>query len=312
MNGNYQQLIEFISENSGFSVEDIERKIEAKQAKFSGLISKEGAAQVVATELNINFEKQIIKIAHVVSGMRKVNLIGKIIEMFPVREYSKNGRSGRIASFILADDTNNIRAVLWDENHIDLVVKNEITKESFVEISNASVRNGELHLGSFSEIKSSDKIIEKIVTEKPVFKKEIVQFSPNERVAVRAFIVNVFEPRFFEVCPECRKKVSESKECNEHGRVVSEKRSLLSLIIDDGTGSIRATIFSEDLKKIFSNEELENLDLFAIKKNDFLGKELIVNGLVKRNSMFDGNDFIVSEIEEINLDKLIEELEQEN
>lgn len=312
MNGNYQQLIEFISENSGFSVEDIERKIEAKQAKLSGLISKEGAAQVVAAELNINFEKQIIKIAHVVSGMRKVNLIGKIIETFPVREYSKNGRSGRIASFILADDTSNIRVVLWDENHIDLIVKNEITKESFVEISNASVRNGELHLGSFSEIKSSDKTIEKIVTEKPVFKKEIFQFSPNERVAVRAFIVNVFEPRFFEVCPECRKKVSESKECNEHGRVVSEKRSLLSLIIDDGTGSIRATIFSEDLKKIFSNEELENLDLFAIKKNDFLGKELIVNGLVKRNSMFDGNDFVVSGIEEVDLDKLIEELEQEN
>ena len=310
MNGNYQQLVEFISENSGVSVEDIERKIEAKQAKLSGLISKEGAAQVVAAELNINFEKQIIKIAHVVSGMRKVNLIGKIIEIFPVREYSKNGRSGRIASFILADDTSNIRTVLWDENHINLIVKNEITKESFVEISNASIRNGELHLGSFSEIKPSDKTIEKIVIEKPIFKKEIVQFSPNERVAVRAFIVNIFEPKFFEVCPECRKKVSESKECNEHGRVVSEKRSLLSLIIDDGTGNIRATIFSEDLKKIFSNEELENLDLFAIKKNDFLGKELIVNGLVKRNSMFDSNDFVVSGIEEIDIDKLIEELEQ--
>ncbi len=309
MNGNYQQLIEFISENSGVSVEDIERKIEAKQAKLSGLISKEGAAQVVAAELNINFEKQILKISQVVSGMRKVNLIGKVVEMFSVREYNKNGRSGRIATFILADDTSNIRTVLWDENHIDLIARNEITEGSFVEISNASIRNGELHLGSFSEIKLSDKIIHNLVTEKPVFKKEIIQFIPNERVAVRAFIVNMFEPRFFEVCPECRKKVSESKECNEHGRVVSEKRSLLSLILDDGTGSIRATIFSEDLEKIFSNEELENLDLFSIKKKEFLGKEMIVRGLVKRNSMFEGNDFVVSEFEEVDIDKLIDELE---
>lgn len=309
MNGNYQQLIEFISENSGVSVEDIERKIEAKQAKLSGLISKEGAAQVVAAELNINFEKQILKISQVVSGMRKVNLIGKVVEMFSVREYNKNGRSGRIATFILADDTSNIRTVLWDENHIDLIARNEITEGSFVEISNASIRNGELHLGSFSEIKLSDKIIHNLVTEKHVFKKEIIQFIPNERVAVRAFIVNMFEPRFFEVCPECRKKVSESKECNEHGRVVSEKRSLLSLILDDGTGSIRATIFSEDLEKIFSNEELENLDLFSIKKKEFLGKEMIVRGLVKRNSMFEGNDFVVSEFEEVDIDKLIEELE---
>ena len=53
MEENYQQLIEFISENSGVSTEDIERKIEAKQAKLSGLISKEGAAHIVANELGI-------------------------------------------------------------------------------------------------------------------------------------------------------------------------------------------------------------------------------------------------------------------
>ena len=120
----------------------------------------------------------------------------------------------------------------------------------------------------------------------------------------------MFEPRFFEICPECRKKVSENN-CLEHGRVVGEKRALLSLIIDDGTSNIRATIFSEELEKIFSKEELENLDLFSIKKQGFLGKEFIVNGLVKKNSMFDSNDFVISRIEEINLDKLIEELEKE-
>jgi len=77
MEGNYYRLVEFISENSGVSVEEIERKIEAKQAKLAGLISKEGAAQVVAAELNINFDKQVIKISQIVPGMRKINLIGK-------------------------------------------------------------------------------------------------------------------------------------------------------------------------------------------------------------------------------------------
>ncbi len=116
------QLVEFISQSSGVSIEDIERKIEAKQAKLAGLISKEGAAQVIAAELNVNFDKQMIKIAQMVPGMRKINLVGKIIELAPIREYNKNGRSGKIGSFVLADDTSNVRTVLWDENHIDLMM----------------------------------------------------------------------------------------------------------------------------------------------------------------------------------------------
>jgi replication factor A1 len=309
MEGNYSQLIQFISENSGVSVDEIEKKIEAKQAKLAGLISKEGAAQVIAAELNINFDKQVVKIAHLVPGMRKINLVGKIIELFPIREYNKNGRSGRIGSFVLADDTSNIRTVLWDENHIDLIEKGKINKDSFVEIGNASIRNGEIHLGSFSEIKISDKVIENVILEKPVITKEIVSFNPNDNAATRAFIVNMFEPKFFEVCPECRKKVSESGECNEHGKIVPEKRALLSLILDDGTDNIRATIFSEVLDKIFTREELENNELFAIKKKDYLGKEMIIKGQVRRNQMFDQNDFIVSELQDVDLDKLIEELE---
>ncbi len=309
MEGNYQQLVEFISESSGVGVDEIERKIEAKQAKLSGLISKEGAAQVVAAELNINFDKQVIKISQMVPGMRKINLIGKIIEMFPVREYHKNGRSGRIGSFILADDTSNIRTVLWDESHIDLIAKGDIGQDSVVEINNASVRNGELHLGSFSEIKISKKIVENLVVEKPVLKKPIIDFNVNDNISARAFIVQMFEPRFFEVCSECRKKINELKECAEHGKVVPERRALLSFVIDDGSDSIRATIFSEVLDKIFSKEELENSELFAVKKNDFLGKEVLVSGQVRRNSMYNVNDFIVSGIDEIDLSELIEELE---
>ena len=309
MESNYQQLVEFISDNSGVSVDEIERKVEAKQAKLAGLISKEGAAQVIDAELNINFDKQLIKISQMVPGMRQINLIGKIIELFPIREYNKNGRSGKIGSFILADDTSNVRTVLWDENHIELIAKGEINQEIFVEINNASIRNGELHLGSFSEIKVSDKTIDKIVTEKPVLEKSIIDLNPSDNAAVRAFIVNMFEPKFFEVCPECRKKAVNG-ECNEHGKVVPEKRSLLSLVIDDGTENMRATIFSEVLEKIMSKDELEKPELFADKKKEFLGKEMIVKGQVRRNQMFDSNDFIISEFEDIDVDKLIEELEK--
>jgi len=308
MDDNYLQLIEFISEKSGISKEEIERRVEAKQLKLAGLISKSGAAQIIAAELNISFEKQTIKISQIVPGMRKINLIGKIINLFPIRNYNRNGRSGRIASFVLADDTSNVRVVLWDENHIDLIVNGKIKNGDVVEITNASVRNNEVHLTSFSDIKVSEKNIDNVVTKKVIKKKDIINFFQNDLVSTRAFIVQIFEPRFFEVCPECGKKVSELKECLEHGRVIPEQRAILNLVIDDGTDSIRAVMFTEQLEKIFGNE-IKNPDIFTLKKEELLGKEVIVSGQVRKNSVFNNKEFVVSDIEEVDVDKLIKELE---
>jgi replication factor A1 len=310
MEGNYEQLIDFIAENAGISRDEIERKIEAKQAKLAGLISKEGAAQVIAAELNVNFDKQFIKLSQIVPGMRKINLVGKIIQMNPVREYSKNGREGRVGSFVLADETSNMRVVLWDENHIDLIVNGEIAQDRSVEIANASIRNGELHLTSFSEIKPADKVFESVVLEKPLVRKNIREFNSGEQLATRGFIVQMFEPRFFEVCPECRKKVNELGECNEHGKVAPEKRALLNFVIDDGTDSIRGVLFADQISKIMTNEELENPELFSLKKNDLVGKEMIFSGNVRKNAMFQNLEFIINDIIEVNLDQLIVELEK--
>ncbi len=310
MDENYKQLVDFISQQSSLGIDDIERRVEAKRAKLAGLISREGALQVIAAELNINFDKQSIKISQIVPGMRKINLTGKVINLFPIREYNKNGRSGRIGSFVLADDTSNIRTVLWDENHIELIANGQIYNEEVVEITNATLRNGELHLTSFSEIKPSSKNFGNIVTSRPVYKKEISKFNPNEQVSARAFIVQMFEPKFFQICPQCRKKANELNECLEHGKVVPEKRALLSFVVDDGSDSIRAVMFSEQLEKIFSKEELENQELFAVKKTELLGKEVIISGQVRRNTMYNSNEFFVNEVEEIDLDKLIEELEK--
>jgi hypothetical protein len=121
--------------------------------------------------------------------------------------------------------------------------------------------------------------------------------------------VNIFEPKFFEICPECRKK-SVNNFCEQHGKIVSEKRFLISIVIDDGTGSIRGTIFHENLEKIISKNEIENIDLFSLKRKDIIGKEVMLKGQVKKNQLFDNNDFIIDSIEDVDLDNLIKELEK--
>ena len=307
----YSRILERISRITGKEKEEIHRLVEAKRAKLSGLISREGAAQIVANELGVNFDKEKVKINEISSGMKKINVAGKIIQMSPVREYKKGNREGKVANFFLADDTGNIRVVLWDTNHIALLENAEIKEGDFVEIVNANLRNSELHLTGFSDIKKSNIKIETVKTEKEFAEKKICDLTLGGNFKVRAVIVQVFEPKFFEVCPECSGKVVgdlEGRRCEKHGRVIPKKRALLSVVLDDGSENIRAVLFSEQIEKLgLKDEDLEN---FAFKRQELLGKEAYFLGSVRQNRLFNNLEFHVSDIQEINIEKLIEQLEK--
>ena len=309
----YEKFLNKIVISSGLKREEIEKRIEAKREKLSGLISKEGAAQVIAAELGINFENEKLKINELSSGMRKVNLVGKVIGLFPVRTFVRNGQEGKVANMIIADETSNIRAVLWDESHINLIKKGEISEGSVVEISNASMKGSELHLGSFSELKASNEILDKIQTEKTFIEKNISNVELAENVVIRAFIVQSFEPRFFNVCPECKKKIIQEADgffCQEHKKIIPEKRAVISMVLDDGTNIIRAVLFNELLESLLGKEFQNDIENKNFQKENFLGKEMLFRGNIRVNKFFNEPEIIVEKIEELNLDELIAKLEK--
>lgn len=309
---NYERILVKISQASGLEKEEVERRIEAKRARLSGLISREGAAQIIAAELGISFDNEKLKINELLPGMRKANIVGKVISLSPVRTFTtKKGDEGKVANLVLADETSNVKVVLWDTNHIELIEKNEIKEESVVEILNATVRDNEVHLGSFSELKLSKEVLENVKTEKIINEKEIVNFKVGDSSSVRAFVVQIFEPRFFYVCPECRKKaVSEGEGfvCVEHGKVVPEKRALINVVLDDGTESIRGVLFHDALPAI-GITELEDSNMLSQQKENLLGKEMVFSGNVRNNKFFDNSEFIIDDAKEVDLDGLIGELE---
>jgi len=163
--GNYEKILEKIALASGVEKDEIERRVEAKRSKLSGLISKEGAAQVIAAELGISFDNEKLKIDELLPGMRKVNLVAKVITLFPVREFNKNGKEGKVVNMVVADETSNVKVVLWDTNHIELIEKGHVAEGTVIEISNGGMRDNELHLGSFSEFKKSREILETVQSE---------------------------------------------------------------------------------------------------------------------------------------------------
>ena len=311
---NYERILEKISKSSELGKEELERRVEAKRAKLSGLISKEGAAQVIAAELGISFDNEKLKIEELLPGMKRVNVTGKVINLSPVRTFTtKKGDEGKVVNIFLADDTSNIKVVLWDTNHIALIEKGEIKEGSVIEILNAGMRDNELHIGSFSEIKLSNETFDVVKTEKIVKDKNISDFKISDNVGVRAFIVQAFEPRFFNVCSECKKKVlpeGESFVCGEHGTVMPEKRAILNLVIDDGTESIRAVFFHETIKGL-GMIDLENVEKMIEQKQEILGKEMIFSGNVRMNSYFNNQEIIIDNVREVNPDELLEKLEKD-
>jgi len=310
---NYERILEKISKVSGVAKEELERKVEAKRAKLAGLISKEGAAQVIAAELGISFDNEKLKIDELLPGMRKVRVVGKVIRLFPVRSFTtKKGDEGKVANFILADDTSNIKVVLWDTNHIELIEKGEIVEDSVIEIQGGGMRDNEIHLGSFSEFKLSKEVLENVKTERVVKEKNITDFRLSDNVKARAFIVQAFDPRFFYVCPECKKKVvsgSDGFVCAEHGKVVEQKRALINIVLDDGTETIRAVLFHDALPEL-GITELEDQERLLNQREDLLGKEMVFSGSIRMNKFFNNPEFIVDGVEQLNLDELIAGLEK--
>jgi len=309
---NYERIVKRIAESAGLTEDEIERRVEAKRAKLAGLISKEGAAQIIASELGISFDDEKLKIDELLPGMRKVRVVGQVIKLFPIKAFTtKKGEEGKVANFILADSTSNIKVVLWDTNHIGLIEAQEICEGKVIEIKGGSMRDNEIHLGSFSELKLSDEILDNVKKERIVKEKKIFEFRVSDNAKARAFIVQTFEPRFFYVCPECGKKVvsgSEGFSCAEHGKIEEKKRALINLVLDDGTETTRAVLFHEALIGL-GITELENPEKLLNQREDLLGKEMIFSGNVRINKFFNNPEFIVDKVEELNIDNLISELE---
>ncbi|MEM4703145.1 MAG: hypothetical protein QXP53_01535 [Candidatus Pacearchaeota archaeon] len=314
----YEQIVEKISKLSNISEEEIKRKIEAKKAKLSGLISNEGAAQIIAAELGISFEEQELQINDLLPGMRKINITGKVLEIFPIRKFLRAGQEAEVASLEIADPTGSIRVVLWDTHHIELIKNGTIKKDSVIEIKKADIRgtnDKEIHLSSFSELKVSEKKIEKTIkTETKELTKKISELQKNENACIKATIVQLFRPSFFNVCPECNMKVTYENDrsiCIKHGAVIPKKRIVLNAIADDGSDNVRVIFFHENALKILDEQDIEkiqNPSFMLEKKEQILGTEYLIYGRMKKNVFFDRNEFTVTDCKKVSFDQIIKEL----
>ncbi len=316
------EIKEKIISSGKLDAEKLEERIKVKINELSGLISEEGAAHIIANELGIELVKENndkLKIKEIYAGMKNVNAVGKVVRKFDVHEFAKGDSTGKVCSLIIGDETGSIRVVFWNEQ-VDLL-KN-VNADDIILVKNAYVRennnNKEIHLGDRAELEvNPDGIIIDKVRQGSSFERKPINelIDGTDGVELMGTVVQVFDPRFFEVCPTCSKRAMGGN-CTEHGAITPTLSYVLNLVLDDGTGTIRGVFWKNQINHLLEVDEekmntfKEDMALFEDVKNDLLGEQFKLMGRVKRNDMFDRLEFNVQIVEKANPQDEISRLEK--
>jgi len=313
----FEEIINKIISKGGLTTDEVKKKILEKQHELSNLISKEGAAYIIAKELGLDIFPKVerrLEIRNVVPMIRDLKLSGRIVRIFETREFETKGRKGRVASLVLGDSSGTIRLTLWDDQtEIIEKLKLGMAVETFGAYSRDNGIGGvEIRLGRRGGIKileDSDLPSLEDIQKGPATRsrrRAIVELKEGELGEVRASLVQLFENKlFFDICPECGRSVKkeDNYKCITHGEVEPKKSIVLLGVVDDGSANIRAVFFREVALDLLGMkmEDVLKRDTDIFNDLNILGKEYIMVGKVRRNKIFERLEFVANHVREIDV-----------
>jgi hypothetical protein len=271
------------------------------------LISEQGAAHIVANELGVKLiDMSNLQVKNILVGMRNVEVTGKVVRTYELREFETENRKGKVGSMLIADDTGMIRDVLWNEQ-ADLL--QNVRQDDIIKIQSAYVRDNqgrkELHLNERSKVIINPEGVTVKTSAEPERKKLQDVSADDQNLEVLATIVQVYEPRFFEICPECGKRLrlqDGSFVCDAHQKVTPSYGYVMNLFLDDGTGNIRTVLWRRQVQSLLNltNEQVlkfrEDPVSFEPLKNELLGNMVKVVGRIKKNEAFDSLELVPNRV----------------
>ncbi|MCK4429041.1 MAG: hypothetical protein KAU95_01600, partial [Candidatus Aenigmarchaeota archaeon] len=234
-----------------------------------------------------------------------VEVIGKITNISPIREFNKGDRKGRVQSVTIGDETGQIRVVLWNDK-VDLT--KELKEGQVIRVKQGYTKANtfgmpEIHLSAGSTMEQDEKEIEVAKKEEKQMshtfsgnlgeRKKLKDIQENDFIECRGAIVSISEREYL-TCPECKSKLEEisgTQVCKDHGKVEPDKNLLIKGFLDDGTSTIRFVAFRELAEQI--------------KKDNLIGKDVIFTGRIKRNEYFGDLEMMLNKAGDVDVDKEI-------
>ena len=246
-------------------------------------------------------------------NMWDVDIEGKVATVYDVRTFTKkDGSEGQVRNVVIADQTSKIRVTFWDDD-VDKIAKvkegdiirivHGYTKEGFRGGLEFTVgRKAELVLNpkdsQLKQLDLSEVSFESVPTQASrVLIGDIDDGTEGKNVEICGIIVGIGQTGvIYQACPTCNKKLETTEDgynCKSCGPVKDpEPRMLYKITIDDGSGSIKATLFgnigeqllgmtAEQAHKLISKSGKEDEPL-RVTSDKILGRYVAMYGRVKK------------------------------
>jgi replication factor A1 len=227
------------------------------------------------------------ELADITVEMRDVDVEGKVVRVFPVNTFDRDGKEGRVQNIIIADETAQVRLTFWNED-VDKI--KALDEGDVIIVTHAYAKEGfrggvEVHVGRRAEIDINPKgsRLEQLelteLSSQPktqpagrVLIGDIDDSSEGKSVEVCGIVVGISQKSpIYPACPSCRKKVEEEGgrfTCAVCGDVKEpEYRMLYKITVDDGSGSIRTTLFGEAGESLLQMTAVEAQELITNSGN---------------------------------------------
>lgn len=302
-----------IKEKTGLADADLIAKIDAKCVSLAGLISKEGAAHIIANELGVKLFEGGGKIKDLLPGMRNAEILGRVTQIYEVREFKRaDGTEGKVGSFLVGDDTGVVRIVCWG-GQADVL--SQISTGAPIKVSGGMVKENqrgykEVHLNEGSKVNLNPKETVPEVKSNKAARKTLKELTESdEQVEVMGTVVQVFDPKFFEVCPQCNSRLKEVEGqwvCGEHSAIMPDYSYLVNVFLDDGTDNMRVVLFRNQAERLLGKNKEQmiafrvNPETFEPLKTELLGEQFKFIGRAKKNTFFDRVEFIANQVYKAN------------
>lgn len=301
----YDIILQRIHQATKLSTADIEKRIERKLNELSGLLTKQGAAQIIANQLGVDLLPKTdgpIPLNEIYEGMTNLTIDVQLIDIYEPRTFTRNDKQGQVRSMLVGDSTDRIRVSVWN----DVVEQTKSLEPGMIlRINRLTARTNrgrtELSAADGCTITPNPQgiTIDNIAPPKAIQIHApfclIKDVTTNTYATLLGVVVQTFRPNFYTTN-------------DEQGYVTNA-------VIDDGTQTIRVVLFKEAALAFFNITHDEMIKLKDDQESQEqlrkkpIGHYIEIQGRVTQNTMYDRLEIVASQISwDIDVKKYIEKI----
>ena len=157
-----QIIKKILSVRADLTVNNIKEIMEEKIRETGELLTREGAAYIVANELGINVLNDYdidtnLKINDLTSGIGNATVNGRVLKVYPITTFLRSdGSKGKVGRILIVDNTGTVNVVLWN-GQTEILEREKIVKGQIIRVLHGYTRTGldgkpEINVGSRGEI----------------------------------------------------------------------------------------------------------------------------------------------------------------